>query len=79
MSILKIAINSNNGRFTLSLKNLVNNVLDNVYNMVGASVYQSGFLQGKDVEINLPFARKGIYFVKVSGGLEQFIKKMIVN
>ncbi|MCF8358943.1 MAG: T9SS type A sorting domain-containing protein [Prolixibacteraceae bacterium] len=76
---VKLYPNPNNGRFTLSLKNPGNNVLVNVYNMVGASVFQSDFLQEMDVEINLPFARKGIYFVKVSGGDEQFVKKMIVN
>ncbi len=76
---VKLYPNPNNGRFTLSLSNLEEKVLVNVYNMVGASVYRSGFLQDRHVEISLPFARKGVYFVKISGGEEQFVKKMIVN
>ncbi len=76
---VKVFPNPNNGRFTLSLTNIECNVLVNVYNMLGASIYQSGFLQEKDVQINLPFARKGIYFVRVTAGNEQFIKKIIVK
>ncbi|MBN1925120.1 MAG: T9SS type A sorting domain-containing protein [Prolixibacteraceae bacterium] len=76
---VKLYPNPNNGRFTLSLTNLENTVSVNVYNMVGASVYQSGTLPEGNVNIQLPFARKGVYFVKLSGEEEQLVKKMIVN
>jgi len=76
---VKLYPNPNPGRFTLSLSHSENEVGVTVYNLAGARVYQSGQLREKQIEIDLPYAQNGVYFVKVDGGNAHFVKKMIVG
>jgi hypothetical protein len=71
--------NPNNGRFKIDLINFENRATVSVYNLVGSVFYQSGLRQTTQNEINLPWLRKGIYFVRVTCDSKQFVKKIIVN
>jgi hypothetical protein len=76
---IKVYPNPNKGSFTIKLINFENKAFASVYSMVGSIVYQSEMEKDNSVEIDLPFIRKGIYFVRVTSGEEQFVKKIIVN
>jgi hypothetical protein len=71
--------NPNHGQFTLELTNIENGATVCIYNMLGARVHQSSAMNEVSHKINLPGIRKGIYFLKVIDGKEQFTRKMVVN
>jgi len=76
---IKVYPNPNNGQFTLELTNFESGATVCIYNMLGARVYQSTATNDASHKINLPGIKKGIYFVKVRDGKEQFTRKMVVN
>jgi hypothetical protein len=76
---VKVYPNPNNGQFTLELSNVESGATIGIYNMLGAMVYQSTTINLTSYKINLSGIRKGIYFVKVADGKEQFTRKMVVN
>jgi hypothetical protein len=76
---VKVYPNPNNGQFTLELTNIESGATVDIYNMLGARVYQSTTTNGVRHKINLPGIKKGIYFVKIMDGKKQFTRKMIVN
>jgi hypothetical protein len=76
---IKVYPNPNNGQFTLELINVGNVASVCIYNMLGARVYQSTATNEANHKINLSGIRKGIYFLKVMDGKEQFTRKMVVD
>jgi parallel beta-helix repeat protein len=76
---VKIFPNPSNGRFTIELSNFENGASINVYNILGAKIYQSASKIKDNYEINLPGLKRGIYIVKVTGEKEQVTKKISVN
>jgi hypothetical protein len=76
---VKVYPNPNNGRFTINLINFKNRTSVSVYNMTGSVFYQSELEYTTPNEINLPFIRLGIYFIRVISGNDQFVKKIIIN
>jgi hypothetical protein len=47
--------------------------------MLGATVYHSTATNEANHKINLPGLCKGIYFIRVMDGKEQFTRKMVVE
>jgi Zn-dependent metalloprotease/plastocyanin len=76
---IKVYPNPNNGQFTLELTNIESGAVVCIYNMLGARVYQSSATNEGNHRINLSGIRRGIYFVKVQEGKEQFTRKMVVD
>jgi hypothetical protein len=76
---MKVYPNPNNGQFTLELTNIESGATVCIYNMLGARVYQSLVTNETNHKINLPGIKKGIYFVKVMDGKEQYDRKMVLN
>jgi hypothetical protein len=77
--MIKIYPNPNNGYFKIELTNFETNASISIYNALGAKIYQTLSTNNINHEVILPSTKKGIYFVKVSTGKEQFIKKIIVE
>jgi len=77
--MLKVYPNPNNGCFRVELTNFESNTEICVYNSLGEKVYQSNTCGHSTWDINLPNSHKGIYFVRVTNGEEQFTRKMVVN
>jgi hypothetical protein len=76
---VKVYPNPNNGQFTLELSNVNSGAIVSIYNMLGTRVYQSSAKNETSHKINLTGIAKGIYFVKVMDGKDQFTRKMVVN
>jgi hypothetical protein len=76
---VKVYPNPNNGQFTLELTNFESGATVGIFNMQGAKIYQTSATNETIHKIDLPTIRKGIYFVKVMDGKEQFTKKVIVE
>jgi YD repeat-containing protein len=76
---VKVYPNPNNGQFTLEFSNVEIGATIRIYNLIGALMYHSTATSQTSNKVNLPKIRRGIYFVKVTDGREQFTKKMIVN
>jgi len=76
---IKIYPNPNNGCFKIDLFNFEERASVSVYNMTGSLFYTSEMEQLIQHEINLPFLKNGIYFVRITSCKEQFVKKIIVN
>jgi hypothetical protein len=75
---IKIYPNPTTGRFTVELINFDNVAKVCLYNSTGAKVFQSES-NSSSQEIDVHGLRKGIYFVRISNGKEQFTKKLVVN
>jgi hypothetical protein len=76
---VKVYPNPNNGQFTLEFSNVESGAIVNIYNILGAIVYQSAAKNEVSQKISLPNIERGIYFVKIMAGKKHFTKKMIVN
>jgi PKD repeat protein/uncharacterized membrane protein len=76
---VKVYPNPNNGQFTLELTNIESGATVCIYNLLGESVYKSKAKNQDSHKVNLPYIKRGIYFVKVMDGKEQFTRKMVVN
>jgi photosystem II stability/assembly factor-like uncharacterized protein len=76
---VKVYPNPNNGQFTIELTNFESGIVVCIYNMLGERVYQSEANSINLHKIELVNIRKGIYFVRVSSGREQFTRKMVVD
>jgi hypothetical protein len=76
---VKIYPNPNNGRLTIDLVNFESCTSISIYNIVGEKVYQLVTTATVKNEINLTDINKGMYFVRVTSGVEQITKKMIVK
>jgi hypothetical protein len=76
---VRVYPNPNNGLFSLQLTNIESGATVSVYNMLGARVYESKATNPDNHKVNLPYIKRGIYFVKVTDGKEQFTRKMVVN
>jgi hypothetical protein len=74
---VKVYPNPNNGRFTINLINFESRALVSIYNLTGTVFYQSGIEELNQTEINLPYLRNGIYFIRVTSDNKQFVKKII--
>jgi hypothetical protein len=77
--MVKVYPNPNNGQFTLELTNIESGAVVNIYNVVGAKVYQATLTNEAFQKVNISDIKKGIYFIKIMVGKEQFSKKMVVN
>jgi hypothetical protein len=71
--------NPNHGKFKIDLINFEERATVCVYNLTGAVFYKSSLGQIIQNEVNIPYLRKGIYFVRIIGNNKQFVKKIIVN
>jgi hypothetical protein len=71
--------NPNNGHFNIRLINFKEISIVRVYNLAGAVYFESTLEQNCLHKLNLPNLLKGVYFVRVSNGRKEFVKKMIVN
>lgn len=82
-SDLKLFPNPNNGTFQLSFNQLVRKDMEiTVSNMIGQKVFQRSLnrFEGEYNEtISLGSSAKGVYFVKVSDGVNQMVKKVVVE
>lgn len=76
---IKVYPNPNNGQFTLEFSNVESGATIRIYNMLGSQIYRSTTTSQTSHKVNLPEIKRGIYFIKVTDGKEQFTKKMIVN
>jgi hypothetical protein len=76
---IKVFPNPNNGQFTLELTNINDGATVCIYNMLGARVYYSKATDQQSYKVNMPEIKRGIYFVKVQEGKEQFTRKMVVD
>jgi hypothetical protein len=76
---MKLYFNPINGQFTLEFSNVESGATIRIYNMLGAKIYYSTATDQKSYKVNLPEIKRGIYFVKVIDGKEQFTRKMVVN
>jgi alpha-tubulin suppressor-like RCC1 family protein len=76
---VKVYPNPNNGRFNLVLENFEGICKIKVYNTLGATIYEASANNTSNIEINLPYVKKGIYFVSVISGKEQFNKKVVIK
>jgi hypothetical protein len=76
---MKIYPNPNNGRFTIRFDNLESNVTIYIYNTIGSVFYQSKISNSEIHAIDLGAIRKGLYFVRIGYGREQFTQKIIVD
>lgn len=76
---INIYPNPNYGNFILEYPNFADKAEISVYNTLGLTVYKSLNQGLHSIEIKLPSQAKGIYFVKVVNGKNQFIKKMVVK
>jgi hypothetical protein len=76
---IKIYPNPNNGKFTIALTNIELGSGIAIYNALGIKVYQTLVLDATLPDIDMAGLRRGLYFVKVTDGKEQFTKKMIVE
>jgi hypothetical protein len=76
---IKIYPNPNNGQFTLELTNIESGAVVCIYNMLGAKVYQSKAMNETSQIFNLSEIKRGIYFIKVIDGKDQFTRKMVVD
>jgi len=71
--------NPNQGCFKINLVNFESSASVRIYNVIGSVFYTSSLEQTTLNDINLPWLRNGIYFIKVSSGDKEFVKKIIVN
>jgi hypothetical protein len=76
---IKVYPNLNNGQLTLELTNIENRAQIFKYNLLRARVNHTYASIEATLKINLAEIKKGIYFVKVIEGKEQFAKKLVVN
>jgi hypothetical protein len=76
---IKVYPNPNNGQFTLEFTNIESGATVSIYNMLGDRVYLSKTTNDISHKISLPEIKKGIYFVKIMDGKEQFTRKMVVD
>jgi hypothetical protein len=70
--------NPNNGRFYTLFSNLEGNSEICVYNITGELIHRQ-LTNLTNTEINLPFLKRGIYFVRVINGKDHFTNKIIIN
>jgi hypothetical protein len=71
--------NPNHGSFKINLVNFESSASIRVYNVIGSVFYTSSLEQTSLNDIDLPWLRNGIYFIKLSSGNKEFVKKIIVN
>jgi alpha-tubulin suppressor-like RCC1 family protein len=75
---VEIAPNPNNGSFKVSLNRTTANLNIKVVDLTGRQVY-STIVSENSVTIDLRAVNKGIYFVQVSDGNDNWIEKIIVE
>jgi len=74
--------NPNNGSFNIKLQsNSDKDINVQVYDIRGRSIFNNSYASSTDFnqEINLNNAQSGVYLVKVSNGLKETIKKIIIK
>jgi hypothetical protein len=71
--------NPNHGYFKINLINFEDRATMCIYNVTGSVFFTSSLELSLQNEINLSYLRNGVYFVKVSCGKRDFVKKIIVN
>ena len=72
--------NPSKGVFTLqTLKLNLKSPIIEVYNMLGEKIYLSNLENMTDKQIDISFAPKGIYFVKLMEGDKSYTKKVIIE
>lgn len=73
-----ISPNPNHGKFTVQSADEIDFV--EIYNLLGEQIYAtSGLKQQTQKEIEISGARKGIYFVKISGKNKTFTTKIVIQ
>jgi hypothetical protein len=77
--LVKVYPNPNNGYFTVELTNFEAPAAIKVYNTTGVLIYKMRPHYISKPQISLPYIQKGVYFVQVTSGSDQFIKKIIVK
>lgn len=79
---LEIYPNPNNGTFTLSAKIVKDETFNiEIFNQLGAMVYKGRHdFKMSNNEMSLKFSEaKGIYFIRVSNGITQMVKKIVLE
>ena len=73
--------NPNEGKFTVTVKEMEQSYDINVYNLIGEMVYhwESNGSAGEKTEINLSKQPKGIYLVELDTEGRNLIKKVVVD
>jgi hypothetical protein len=73
--------NPNEGKFTVTVKDLERSFDINVYNLIGEMVYhwESNETTGDKIEINLSKHPKGVYLVELDTEKGNVIKKVVVD
>ncbi len=82
MGSFAIFPNPNNGSFNIKLKsNSDKDINVQIYDIRGRSIFNNSYVSSTDFnqEINLNNAQSGVYLVKVSNGLKETIKKIIIK
>jgi hypothetical protein len=71
--------NPSNGKFNVDIDRSNSSVID-IYNLMGSKVYSAQIAKGQTTtEIDLSNSAKGIYFVNVFDGTDNYTKKIIVQ
>lgn len=81
--IVGVQPNPNNGKFVLTLNEDLSNLELKVMDIKGQLVFYKKFnrnyIKGEQIEMNIDFPEKGIYFIKFTSKQKQFINKILVR
>ncbi len=81
--VIGIHPNPNNGRFTLeineNLKNIELEIVDVKGQRIEHQLLQGEFFKGDEININVEFPQKGVYFILFNSNGKQFVKKIFIN
>lgn len=77
---ISIYPNPNNGKFTISLKNSILKMQVDIYNTLGQKIYESSTRSPlSENEIDFSLYPKGIYFIKINDGDNNYTDKIIIR
>lgn len=77
---ISIYPNPNNGKFNIFLKNSIPKMQVDIYNTLGQKIYESSTLSPlPENEIDFSLHPKGIYFIKINNGYDNYTDKIIIQ
>ena len=72
--------NPNNGKFNISLKNSISKMQVSIYNSWGKKIYESSIRSPlPENEIDFSLHPKGVYFIKINDGDNNYNDKIVIR